>query len=36
VAVDWMGLLDIDTHDVVDVRRVRTLSSGARIHRAIE
>ena len=36
VAVDWMGLLDIDTHDVVDVRRVRTHSSGARIHRAIE
>ena len=36
VAVDWMGLLDIDTHDVVDVRRIRTLSPGSRIPRAIE
>ena len=35
-AVDWMGLLDMETNDVVDVRRVRRLSSGARIPRAIE
>jgi len=37
MALDWMGLQDIETQDVVDVRRVRTASPGARfVSRAIE
>ena len=36
IALEWMSLLDIETQDVVDVRKIRSESGTSRTLRAIE
>lgn len=36
IALEWMSLLDIETQDVVDVRKIRPITGSSRTLRAIE
>ena len=36
IALEWMSLLDIETQDVVDVRKIRPVTGSTRTLRAIE